>query len=462
MFKNDLLKNYPDIDIIGFIDKSKNGNDIFKVDTIKSLEFDYILILSQNHFNSIYQDYSKIIRKTKLIKVLLKNDIYFFQNSRQIWLEKFKNTPNFFKEIFLKFFVYLFDTFSIPRTKILFLSKSFIGTNNKMLYVTSLEKGLNCIMLSDNNIQLKELNSHNIPCINFNSLRAYYHLASAKIVIQDQGNSNSLLKFLSPNQKTLQLWHGVPLKRMNRLTDVTYDYFTSTSKYVNETSLNTVIPSKQQFETGYPRNDLLLKKNHTQLDLLFYDKECYEIAKENKTIVYMPTHRESASSVNNKSNDLIPLDFAKLNQKMTMLNTYFIIKLHPFVMQFYEDIKNSKAYSNIFFHSIQGDIYPLLKYTDILITDYSSVYFDFLLLNKPIIFFNYDYEEYSSNMNGFVYDYKKNAPGMKVKTQALLENEIEKSLADKDAFKKDRKEILSKFFTYHDEFSSHRVLKVLQ
>ncbi len=142
---------------------------------------------------------------------------------------------------------------------------------------------------------------------------------------------------------------------------------------------------------------------------------------------------------------------------MKKQNAFFILKLHPFVSKLYEN----KNFSNIVFYESQSDIYPILKYTDILITDYSSVYFDFLLIDKPIVFFDYDYEEYSSNMNGFVYDYEENAPGDKVKTQIELEKSIEEILNEKDLFKEQRIHVLKKFFKYVDCNSSDRIKDIM-
>jgi CDP-glycerol glycerophosphotransferase (TagB/SpsB family) len=458
MFKNDLLQKYTNIEFLGFIDKTKKANDIYKVENISASEYDYILILSLNHFDSIYRDYTKLIKSSKLLKVTIKNEKYLFQNSFEICLEQIQNLPKMLKEKALRLINSILDTLSFKRKKYVFISKGFIGTNNKMLYLESLHHSIDAIMLTDNKTHLNILKKHNLPVYDLNTLKAYYYLAMAKLVIQDQGNSNNLLKLLSKKQKTLQIWHGIPLKRMNKLPDVMYDYFTSPSKYVNETSLNSVIPSKRQFETGYPRNDLLLKE-HTKLDLLFCDEVLYELSKKERTIVYMPTHRESSTSIDEKGVQLIPLDFEQLNNCMIRLDTYFIIKLHPFVMKFYENIKNSQEYSHILFHSIEGDIYPLLKYTDILITDYSSIYFDFLLLDRPIIFFDYDYEEYSSNMDGFVYDYATNTPGEKVQTQKELEELLSSFNMKDDLYHTHRHNTLTNFFSYTDSQSSNRVIQ---
>jgi len=457
MFKGELEDSYENIHVLGFIDKVKENDGIYKLDDIVSKKYDYILILSQNHFDSIYKDYKKVLSTNKLIKVDIRNNKYLFFNHIDILKQNIKKTPEKIKFLIFERLVNYFD--KKDRKKIVFLNKSFISTNNKALYIYCIENKLDVMLIIDNDDQYNILKENNLPVVKLNSLKSFFYLASAKIVIQDQGNSNYLLPFLSAKQKTMQIWHGIPLKRMNLLVGHVYDYFVGTSKYVNDTSLSAVIQAKEYTDYGYPRNDLLLKE-HTKLDMLFCDEELYKLSKKEKTIVYMPTHRESSSSIESEKN-LVPIDFKLLNKKMQQLNSYFIVKFHPFVMQFYEDIKNSNEYSNIKFHSIQGDIYPLLKYTDILITDYSSIYFDFLFLDKPIIFFDYDYKEYSSNMNGFVYDYENCTPGKKVQNEDGLYEEIEEVLKGKDTFKDDREAVLDKFFTYKDDNSSYRIMKRL-
>ena len=261
------------------------------------------------------------------------------------------------------------------------------------------------------------------------------------------------------------MWHGIPLKKLNRLVGMEYDWMISTSDFVNETSLGNVILAKNYADLGYPRNDLLLKE-HDELDLCLCDRKLYELAKKSfgldkKVIVYMPTHRESASSIGSATPPLLPLVLPYLDEFCSKNNLIFILKLHPFVMQFQENFAPTEGFTNILFHDAVSDIYPLLKYTDLLITDYSSIFFDFLLLDRPIIFYDYDEKEYSSNMGGFVYNYEKNTPGVKVKTQEALQESILDLMKKVDPFSKDRKAILNRFFTYQDQNSSVRICNLI-
>jgi CDP-glycerol glycerophosphotransferase (TagB/SpsB family) len=362
---------------------------------------------------------------------------------------------------FLSFLIFFLEKINYQRKGIVFISKSFIGNNSKALFVKVSQKSKQVSLLTDNLVQLNKLKSEGFNVQILDSCRAMWKIASAKTVIQDQGNFTEPLKALSSEQITIQMWHGVPLKRMNRMGNITYDAMISTSDYVNDTSLADVIVSRKYFNYGYPRNDLLLTE-HDSEDLVLCDMELYDLAKSHfakgsKVIVYMPTHRESATSIGSTPPPLIPLNFESLDSSLKKLDTRLIVKLHPFVKQFQDMHMPKKGYENIHFHSAEGDIYPLLKYTDILITDYSSIYFDFLLLDRPIIFFSYDYEEYSTNMNGFVYDYESFAPGPKVKTEKELVAEIEKQANGEDKHRTERKFVRDKFYTHQDAKSSSRI-----
>lgn len=455
MFATELQEVY-EFTFLGFIDNFQEGDQIIKPSQI-SEEYDYILILSANHGNAIFKDFSTKLPKHKLIKVEQHHGIYHYLSPEEVQQSLTQEKSKKRKQIFLKHYARTLDFLGYKRRKIVFVSKSSITSNNKALFIHCFKKGLDVCMLTDHTEQYQELHFLNLPVVWLDSWQAYILLAQAKITLQDQGNLTEEINLLTPRQKSLQMWHGVPLKRLGKLTTVSYDYLVSTSDFVNETTLGKVITAKEYKDFGYPRNDLLLQEYHDQYDLLFCDRTIYDFAKQSfdsdhTIILYMPTHRESSKA------SKIPLDFVKLNEFLRNINATIILKLHHFVQELYQ---NEVIYSNILFHSTQGDVYPLLKYTDILITDYSSVYFDFLLLNRPIIFFNYDYEEYSCNMGGFVYDYDENTPGKKVKTQTALTDALNMIVAGSDPDRKKRLTVTKRFFTYTDEHSSQRIYKEL-
>ena len=105
------------------------------------------------------------------------------------------------------------------------------------------------------------------------------------------------------------------------------------------------------------------------------------------------------------------------------------------------------------------DPQELLFITDILITDYSSCYIDFLLFNRPIIFFQYD--NYEGSDNELYFSIGENNPGPVVKTENELENELENLLDGKDEYDKRRNYYLEKYHRYKDGNSSKRVFELV-
>lgn len=409
-----------DINIKGFIDKNKKDTNIIQIEELSNEEFDYIFILSPNYFENILSHYLPYVKKEKIVKVSIVDGEYRFENDFKAYKREFFYPPREMECI---------------RKRVVFISKGFIGANNKALYLHCLKNKIDSIILTDNKEQIEELKQNGLPYELLDTKEADLEIATAKFIVFDQGNY-TYLPLLHPSQKTMQLWHGVGLKKMNKLENIKYDYFISTSDWTNETNFKKIFSAKSFLNLGYPRNDIFFK-DEDELDLMFCDRKIYEIVKKNfkKIILYMPTHRENQTKLN--------LDFQKLNQKLQEIDAIFILKLHPFMLDHYKNSDDLK-YSNLFFHNAHGDIYPILKYVDTLVSDYSSVVYDFLLLDREIIFYNYDMDEYLKNVS-LLFDYDEFSPGVKVKTQDELEKAISKQDA-KDEYGKKREEIKELFF----------------
>jgi CDP-glycerol glycerophosphotransferase (TagB/SpsB family) len=455
MFASELQEQHS-FTFLGFLDNFQEGANISKPSQIEQ-EFDLVLILSANHGNAIFEDFSTKLPRFKLVKVEENHGMYRFLETQEMEQLLKKERAKKRKQLFLKRFASLLDRLNYKRKKIVFISKGSITSNNKALFIHCYKEGLDAVMLTDNLAQFHELKTLGMPVVHLESWYAYFLMACAKITLQDQANLTEEINLLSPKQKSLQMWHGIPLKRLNKLTTVSYDYLVSTSDFINETTLSKVIHAKEYKDYGYPRNDLFLQENHDAYDLLFCDKTIYNYAKEkfgteHKIALYMPTHRESSQAAK------IPLDFEELNTFLAQNNTTLILKLHHFVQELYMH----ESYSNILFHATHGDVYPLFKYTDILITDYSSVYFDFLLLNRPIIFFDYDKEEYETNMQGFLYDYESFTPGVHAMNQEALHQALKQTLTcHEDGFRERREMLCKKLYSYQDAQSSQRIAYLL-
>lgn len=453
-FKHFLVQEQK-VNFIGFIDKNAQGNDIYQYGEVSSLEYDAILVLSPNHAKSIM---STLIKegspRASCFEVHIHSNEYGIAEQshfRQLILPLLNQSV---QQLFYSFIQLLYFLTPIKRKKILFISKDFIGANNKFLYLHCWRNKFNTMMLSDNKTQVNELKDNGLPVAGFESLATYYHLATAKVIIFDQGNYTYLPK-LSREQKTVQLWHGVGLKKMSKLDNITYDYFVSTSDWTNESNFKHIFSARHFVNCGYPRNDILFEKvevlTKDNLDLLFTDSDIFHFVKKkqkNSTILlYMPTHREKSVK--------LPLNFKKLNQQLIELNAYLIVKLHPFVLQFYKELE-ADQYSQIKVYDPQADIYPVLNYCDVLISDYSSIVYDFLLLERPIIFFNYDNDVYIENYGDFLFDYDEYSPGIKVENQEQLINAV-KTIGN-ETYVLQRNTIKKLFYDQCDQNASARIM----
>lgn len=189
--------------------------------------------------------------------------------------------------------------------------------------------------------------------------------------------------------------------------------------------------------SGLPRNDIFFKEYNDEYNFSFINGR--------KTIVYMPTHRDEGRKIIDIPNIL---DLDRINDICKTQGYLLIIKKH-----FYHrhEQKNYGDYSNIIeMTSEEIDTQELLKHTDVLITDYSSVYIDYLLLDRPIIFYNYDMKNYLMNDREMYFDYSDVTPGPIIKEKGELTEQIRKICeGENDEFKGERERVRKIFFENH-------------
>lgn len=302
-----------------------------------------------------------------------------------------------------------------------------------------------------------------------NNLFKYITLVStAKVIITSHGCSN-----LKKSQVYIEVWHGVPLKKLGLLSTgkspAEADIYVSSGETYT-TLLNACIGSNKRYEiTGFPRNDYLFKENKS----IQYIFDSLNIKDDNKKLVFMPTYRKGLgrveSSIDRKSNvlGLDNVDIEEINEFLKKNDINIIIKLHPAEESLYIDsvksLSNIKIITKSYLEKNNIDIYEILKYSDGLITDYSSVYFDYLLLDKPIIFLNNDIIEYEANRGFLVEPVDYWMPGEKVKSYEEFKNSIENIVKNNDKHIKDRGNIRDIIHRFKDGKSCERLIeKILE
>lgn len=274
----------------------------------------------------------------------------------------------------------------------------------------------------------------------------------------------------SKKQVTFNLWHGMSIKKMGNLEkgmeNVDYNYFDyviSTSKLFSPIMQKTFNCKEEQiYIGGQPRNDFLGSSKNTLREL---NIDNYE-----GVIMWMPTFRNSSKlKMNNSTHDKLVYGFPlidsneqlkTINYLLKNSNYLLVIKPHPM-----QDIsKNVETLSNIllisddtlFDNNIQ--LYELLKDSCALITDYSSVYFDYLLINKPIGFIIDDMDDYINN-RGFVFDdVIPLMPGKHIIDFDGLTEFLNDIFENKDTYYRQREELNNKVNTYKGFNSRKRIL----
>jgi len=424
---------------VGYIDREKKGEGVYSYDELTKLDFDLILICSRHYADEIY-DY---LKGYKRYKVHYYRQRFCFINVLRVNIERL--------------FIYIAQKFPKNKNKVVLVSENGFEPNLKYTFLEIRKNKQTVILFDDKKIVNRLKNTIFKPSFLY-SFIGYYHLISAKTVIVAHSNAfNPFYPYINfSTQKTIQLWHGVGLKKMFiAYKDYPYDYFISTSDWTNETNFrNVFINTKEFLNCGYPRNDVLLKENLSKEDYLFCDLELLNFAKNHTTIIYMPTFR---------ADENLFIDFEKLNCFLKEKKLYMIIKLHYFVFSGFGKVKQVKwsNFSNIKFTTTNTDIYPVLRYTDMLITDYSSIAYDYMLLNKPIIFYIHDYDDYLKTQP-MLFDFYDYTPGVKVKTENELLLEISNQFENPNLYKDKREEMVKLFYDVIDDKSSKRVCELIK
>ena len=306
-----------------------------------------------------------------------------------------------------------------------------------------------------------------------NKMKSYIFINRAKLILTTHGPLQKPKK----NQVNFDLWHGFPLKGMHYMDHNEYiikdkfnaTYILSTSNLFN-TFMNACIAENiSKYKVlGYPRNDYLFKSDGiNNLNLLIENS-----TKFNKIILFMPTWRRSnLDNVEGRKKDNLftfsDFESIEFNNFLVENNYLLVMKFHPneekiMLENFSEEVKsNMKIISNDALNSKNMDIYEVVNSTDLLITDYSSIYFDYLLIDKPIIFINSDIDSYKVSRGLLVENYDDWTPGFKVDNSKDLSKAIKKAL-NEDPHVLDRQKLLNKIHRYQDGNSTDRVVEFIK
>lgn len=302
----------------------------------------------------------------------------------------------------------------------------------------------------------------------------YEYLSKSKYWIVNSIIDEGITK--KKNQIYLQCWHGTPLKRlrydievngssMNSVSEIRkrndmdarkFDYFISPSKtctlrFVSAFNLKKLGKEDIIIEEGYPRNDSLFNRSDKDIKAI---KKKLGLPNDKKVIFYLPTFRDNQHDSSIGYTYKLEIDFDSLMKKFS--KEYVILfRPHYFIAN---SIDLSKYKGFIYNVSKYDEINDLYLVSDIILTDYSSVFYDFANLKRPMMFYMYDLDLYKGKLRDF-YTSLDELPGPISETQ----EELERDLKNIDKIFKENKEKYDKFnkkYNYLDDGdASLRVIK---
>lgn len=364
--------------------------------------------------------------------------------------------------------------FLIKRDKSIWLFGSYSGftDNSRYLFESTTKKNdVRCIWISDDIKLIKKIRCKGYETYYKYSVKGIYFCYIAKVYIYS--NYVSTINFYtSAGAVLVNLWHGTPLKKIEY--DISksplFNYFKGASFIIKilmpekHKKCNFILAPSQfvydySFKSAFrvydmqyaiiadpPRISNLLSRAYHKVN---NDKN--SIKKTKKTFLYAPTWRDDRSDFISISG----LNFNEINNFLLKNNAYLQIRLHPNTTL---NIDMSEM-ENIHIVDNYEPAEDSMLNSDFLITDYSSIYFDYLYLNRPIIFFPFDLEKYTASRD-FYLSYNEATPGVKVYNQGELIQEMDNLLKGIDNWMNYRKELAEKFCSLERRNDDYIIKKI--
>ncbi|MBP2058430.1 CDP-glycerol glycerophosphotransferase (TagB/SpsB family) [Lactobacillus colini] len=256
---------------------------------------------------------------------------------------------------------------------------------------------------------------------------------------------------IKSSQIDIEFWHGIPLKRMGLMANNTLRKDNQRNERLWYTSADVVSSSSDLYESlmsaciaistdkyrklGFPRLDALKQPVISKEDFL---QDLFKSSDPQAQIgIYMPTFRYELEdkSIMKKIEDgnffaFEDFEVEKLNNALKEKHQYLIVKLHPYEMKMFKNFdsqfSNIAFMNNDYLFDNNYDLYELLGLTDFLLTDFSSIYFDYLHLDKPILFVTNFLKQYEKTRGLLIGPYAEIAPGKCINSQTELIAALEK------------------------------------
>lgn len=330
------------------------------------------------------------------------------------------------------------------------------------LYVRNTHSEKKVVWIARSKSLIHELKNEGYIAYSNFSLKGLYYILYSEAVFFCTSRNDVLFVYPRVGRKIVNLWHGMPMKKIvydfpahrlseNRIKTRLWDYFVVGFKHKNvnlipATSdffapiLESAFRNQNIFITGQPRTDGFFSWDNGVI------RKKLGFQQDEKIVTYMPTHRNYGRG---KLNPFVFIDNEEAIKIFQNNKIKVVWKFHKNMSKVYIPVT---SISDVFIDITQAEVDPqeLLFVTDILITDYSSCYIDYLMLNRPVIFYFYD--NYTQDDNELYYKPLNNREG-KI---CFNENEV------LDAILNPKFPECEFYHQYRDSNSSKRVMQIVR
>ncbi len=386
--------------------------------------------------------------------------------------------------------VYFLSGF-VPRDRSLWACGSFLGRrmgdNPKWFFLEMARRragAARVVWVTRDRATMEAARREGLPAVSSQSVRGIWIQMRAGVYVVEQ-NVWDVGYWFSRRAVQLNVWHGVPLKRINHslqdpnhalyrvhrgtwwqrvTTLVTHpwarlkpDLMVATNDLVAQRMADAFeIPVERVLVTGLPRNDVLLDETvaATESERAFVDQVAAWRSEGRRILFYMPTYRDSKL----RTEHTFPIRWDELDAWLDEHDTELLVKIHPA-----DDARLPPGQDFKRLHPLGrfADPYPLLRHTDALITDYSSVFFDFVLVDRPIVFFAYDLESYQAHDRSLYDPYESVACGPVATSYEELVAALGDAVGGADAHAQARQRVRRRVHDHVDGGSGARLANAL-
>lgn len=387
-----------------------------------------------------------------------------------------KQIKKWLKRILYAIYKYIFLHLPIEKKRIIFVSslgRNYTGSP-RAIYEEMVRLGLDkeyaCMYV------IQDLHTKvpgQVKKIKKGHVKYYLALATARVIVSDTRLPDSIKK--RKGTTYIQTWHGTPLKKLAldmtqvqmsngqsieeyhesfRKNASTWDYLIAQNPFSEETFRRCFAFEGHILRCGYPRNDVLFAKNNAE-DIKKL-KQKLGIPLDKKVLLYAPTWRDNQYFGLGKYKFATEMEFDRMQQALA--EKYVLIVKYHYLVQ--EQVDWAKYKGFVYTCPADYDIAELYLMADALITDYSSVMFDYSILKRPMFFFAYDLEQYKNDLRGFYFDFLAQAPGPVVQTTDALIEAIQKT--EQEEYAERYAQFCARYNPWDNGTASAQIVELLQ